>query len=257
MRSYHAARSLFSFLSFVAWALIVIGGLMAIVGAEASQNMFRGGSALIGALPGTFIAAFGLLMLAVTQNARASVDTAEYTQQMLKVARDQLQISQQSLKAHHTTLKSFAELTPTPSGEPEKTTSFTQVADTDPKSANTHSTHTAPLKIDQRDGRFYVGAIEFQNLEMAREYLERGREKATLPTIDDVQVEIPQELQPLHAVGEMVEYRGKQLKAVEAGYVFKGTMFNSLERAKERIDQDIAEEADRKTAPQLGGVTRT
>jgi hypothetical protein len=98
MRSYEAARSLFSFLAFVAWMVIIAGVLIALIGAKGASIYGGAGAGLLAAMPGIGIAMMGFLQLAFVQIGRAGVDTAEYTQQMLKISRDQLEVSQQSLK---------------------------------------------------------------------------------------------------------------------------------------------------------------
>ncbi len=97
MRSYDAARGLFSFLAFIAWSAVVVGVIAAFGGAQ-MRTGFGGAVGIMGALPGIGIAILGLFQVAIIQAARATVDTAEYTQQMLKIARDQLEVSKQSLK---------------------------------------------------------------------------------------------------------------------------------------------------------------
>lgn len=97
MRSYDAARGLFSFLAFIAWSAVVVGVIAAFGGAQMRTGL-DGAVGIMGALPGIGIAILGLFQVAVIQAARATVDTAEYTQQMLKIARDQLDVSIQSLK---------------------------------------------------------------------------------------------------------------------------------------------------------------
>lgn len=100
MRSYQAARSLFSFLGFCAWCLIILGVLAAFGGASAAQSFGRGASgiqAVIAAAPGLMMSAMGLFSLALVQMGRTGVDGAEYAQQSLDVARQQLDISKQLL----------------------------------------------------------------------------------------------------------------------------------------------------------------
>ncbi|MDU8913931.1 hypothetical protein [Aestuariicoccus sp. MJ-SS9] len=103
MRSYEAARSLFSFLGFIAWVAIIFGSIAAFGGASAASQVRSFGSGtngmavILAAAPGVALVFFGFLGLAVVQIGRAGVDTAEYTQQMLKIARDQLEVSQQAL----------------------------------------------------------------------------------------------------------------------------------------------------------------
>lgn len=81
MRSYETARSLFSFLAFVAWSAVIVGVLIALVGMGGVSRYADGGATVFASLPGLGISLIGLFQVAVIQNARATVDTAEYTQQ--------------------------------------------------------------------------------------------------------------------------------------------------------------------------------
>ena len=94
MRNYETARKLFSFLEFLAWVVVVIGLMVAIYGAEEAPR----NAGLLFASPGLLMGILGLILVAMVQSSRASVDTAEYTQQMLQNSRDQLEVSRQSLR---------------------------------------------------------------------------------------------------------------------------------------------------------------
>ena len=107
MRSYETARSLFSFLGFCAWSVVVIGVLVALAGAEGGSRYGGAGAGLLAMAPGFGIAILGLILVAFVQMGRANVDTAEYTQQMLKIARDQLEVSRQSLNGTGQQSKGF------------------------------------------------------------------------------------------------------------------------------------------------------
>ncbi len=109
MRSYEAARTYFSIIGFVAWVVIIIGVLVAIVGASSVGRYGVPGAGLVAMVPGVGIGIAGFIQLAFVQMGRAQVDTAEYTQQMLKIARDQLEVSRQALNATNSAPKSFAE----------------------------------------------------------------------------------------------------------------------------------------------------
>lgn len=108
MRSYQTARSLHSFLEFLFWMGVICGLLIALAGAAAGARSFGGGG-LLGAGPGLVMIAFCLLGVSNVQNARAAVDSAEYGQQMLKVARDQLEISKQALRGSGIAVAGFTE----------------------------------------------------------------------------------------------------------------------------------------------------
>ena len=101
MRSYGAARTCFSILGFLSWAVIIFGALIALVGIGTMGQMSRGYggpsmAGLAGVLPGAIVMFLGFLGLVGVQMGRATVDTAEYTQQGLKIAREQLEISKQA-----------------------------------------------------------------------------------------------------------------------------------------------------------------
>ncbi|MFC6639909.1 hypothetical protein GV827_16020 [Sulfitobacter sp. JBTF-M27] len=103
MRSYQAARTFFSILGFLSWCIIVLGAIVALFGIAAAGQTSRGfaGPAVAGLvmLPlGIVIMFLGFLGLVFVQSGRANVDTAELTQQGLKIAREQLEISKQALK---------------------------------------------------------------------------------------------------------------------------------------------------------------
>jgi hypothetical protein len=116
MRSYEAARNLFSFLALCSWAVIVLGGIVAFSGGTIAGTGFGRGasgmSALIGAAPGIILAMIGFYGLALVQMGRAGVDSAEYSQQALDVARKQLEVSQQALDQGKAMAASYAALKP-------------------------------------------------------------------------------------------------------------------------------------------------
>lgn len=96
MRSYETARSSFGILEFFAKALILVG-LLAVIPALLALER-QGAIALIGAVPGVAIVAMGFFGQAYAQTSRATVDSAEYAQQSLGLARDQFEISKQLLR---------------------------------------------------------------------------------------------------------------------------------------------------------------
>jgi hypothetical protein len=101
MRSYGVARGLFSLLSALAWVMIVGGAFAAFAGFDYGAQM-RSPNPLVMAItmgtPGVALFFFGFIMLATSQLGRASVDTAEYSQQMLQTARDHMEVSKQVLR---------------------------------------------------------------------------------------------------------------------------------------------------------------
>lgn len=114
MRSYEAARSLFGFLSFLSWVVIIIGGFAALFGGAAASEMRGYGGELIGfmagAVPGLILALMGFFGLVFAQIGRAGVDTAEYSQQSLQISREQLDVSRQALRHGEEVKNGFASL---------------------------------------------------------------------------------------------------------------------------------------------------
>lgn len=116
MRSYEAARSLFSVISFFSWFLIAGGIILIFVGGNLGGELSRYSRApevigmILGGIPGLFAALVGFFALVSSQLGRASVDTAEYGQQMLQIARDQLDVSRQTLHKGDSLRQSFEAL---------------------------------------------------------------------------------------------------------------------------------------------------
>ena len=127
MRSYGAARTLFSIVAFIAWSIIIIGVLTALGGGGAAAKFGNAGAGLFAMVPGISITIAGIFILVFVQIGRAGVDTAEYTQQMLKISRDQLEVSRQALSHGKIASKSFSSLAAKPISEP-KTASFSEPA---------------------------------------------------------------------------------------------------------------------------------
>lgn len=101
MRSYHAARTVFSLLSILAWFVILAGGALAVIsGGMAAERASFGNEmvALMAAIPGAFLSLLGFVMLVLSQIGRAGVDTAEYSQQMLQASRDHMEVSRQLVR---------------------------------------------------------------------------------------------------------------------------------------------------------------
>lgn len=188
MRSYEAARTYFNIFGFIAWAVIIIGGIVALAGLGAgSQANFYGqrstGVALASALPGVGVMIFGFLLLVGVQVGRATVDSAEYAQQSLAIAREQLEISQRAERQRNGSAQGFADVKPaaTSSGLRTPPASF--------------SSDSAPQAT-----------------------------ASTQPTIS--------------ADDSVIEYRGKNIRAVEGGFKFGGTVFPDLDAAKAYVDRD-------------------
>lgn len=108
MRSYGTARSIFSLIEFVGWCVVVAGIIAGFFLADSASRYVSDGEKVLLFLMGASSSIAGLFIAGAAQSWRAGVDTAELTQQMLKVARDQLEISRQGLKRQHAENPSFS-----------------------------------------------------------------------------------------------------------------------------------------------------
>ncbi|NSY37532.1 hypothetical protein [Leisingera sp. ANG59] len=200
MRSYQAARSLFSLLAFFSWCVIIAGGLIALVGADTlgapkGYGMgARGLTSFMGTLPGLFVSFLGLLGLASVQNGRATVDSAEYGQQMLQVARDQLEVSKQALEKSSGLDQSFAAL----AGEKEP---------------------------EQKPSAYASSAA---NAEHSNKIA--GNSNNTQPASLAPPQNSPEE-------EELYTYKGKTIRLSKGAYKYSGIPFDSLEKAHNYIDR--------------------
>jgi hypothetical protein len=182
MKSYEAARSLFSFLAFISWSVVAVGVIVALVSVGSVSQYAGSGAGMLAMIPGIGIGITGFILVAFVQMGRASVDTAEYTQQMLKVSRDQLEVSRQSSKLAEHQHKSFASVT----SQPEPKTGFERANFDSPSESKNEQKKTAFIAaptppmlegeqleymgqtITHKSGMFLVGAQSFSSLNHAK-----------------------------------------------------------------------------------------
>ena len=230
MRSYEVARTLFSFLAFCAWSIVVVGVLVALIGAGGGSRYGGAGAGLLAMVPGLSIGIAGLLLVAFVQIGRATVDTAEYSQQMLKVARDQLDVSKQGLKQDQALSQSFAALrqpasTPKAAGYANggQETGMPNKEEMEVKQPTTAAAVTAENGAD--------------HLALAAQVTQSPGE-AELDQIENAQPVAVREL------GENeTEYGGRIITEEDGEFSFSRLSFSSLESAHRYIDE-------------LGGGTR-
>jgi len=183
MRSYEAARSLFSFLGFIAWSVVVFGVIGALISAAGVSQYAGGGAGLIAMVPGIGIAITGFILVAFVQMGRATVDTAEYTQQMLKLSRDQLEVSKQGLKLQYAVPQTFATAAQKETA-PESKSSFASQTSTSPPPEHApkvinkdpplvRKTVYRDKTITIADGSFHFAKMSFTSLEKAQQYIDR------------------------------------------------------------------------------------
>ena len=94
-REYKAARAVYTWLEFVGWATIVLGGTLVlsgfatggILGMMYGQRDLPFGLRLLAALPGVGTGIAGLFTVAYVQTSRSHIDVAEMSREMLDIAR--------------------------------------------------------------------------------------------------------------------------------------------------------------------------
>ncbi len=171
---------------------MAVGGL----GAGSQMSGFgggrRSGMAILAALPGLGLGFIGFIGLVLSQMGRAGVDSAEYGQQMLKIARDQLAVSERAIKQSQAAAENFAALkivTPdaTPAtGFENRITGAEELglgsdADARPLDESEAVESPAPQvaiehrgrQIDIVDGEYRIGTMRFKELEYAKAYIDK------------------------------------------------------------------------------------
>ena len=120
----------------------------------------------------------GLMCIGLAQYWRAGVDTAELTQQILGVAREQLQVSQQALSAGGLSPQSFADVKVEPQIEAAKSVAK---AKNDLPAEHSKSVKPKPLpkggkehmghRIEEKDGVYIVEGRNFKDLSQAERFI--------------------------------------------------------------------------------------
>jgi len=232
MRSYEAARSLFTFLGFMAWSVIAIGALVVLIGAGSVSQYAGAGAGLLAMVPGIAIAIAGFILLAFVQMGRATVDSAEYAQQALQISRDQLQVSKQALNGGRVTSEGFASFP-----QEEATSGGFMASDFAASDKGKHATglqrevigsntskSSQPKQfavthmgkqITLENGKFMTGGLAFDNVDLAKIEIERSQ------SIDD--------------------YRGMSIKIRDGKFHCDRKEFGSYDAACRYIDRYMAD----------------
>lgn len=189
MRDYSAARSVLSLVEFACWAGVLIGVIIAFSSVGVASRGF-GTPGILAAIPGIAIGLLSLFGVALAQMGRAGVDTAEYGQQALKVARDQLEVSKQALKQGNAMASSFATLMQTQQQPENGATSATNASFADARKPTTEIGEAAiPPANDQVqvngdtltykgqsaeliDGKWHLKGIQFESRELVKDYID-------------------------------------------------------------------------------------
>jgi hypothetical protein len=176
MRSYQASRNIFGFIEFLSWASLVIGGVCIVFAMNAlgSNSFGRIDPGVFAGIPGVILILYGLLGIMIAQTARASVDTAELTGQMLKVARDQLEVSKATLRGGNTPASSFDTLQPAPQPAPSASYATRQNTQTVPEAAGAapEQISYAGHIIEALPNRYRVAGLMFADLVAAQQHVD-------------------------------------------------------------------------------------
>lgn len=232
MRSYEVARTIYSILEILAWASIVIGLIAALGGASAGSSFARNGAGLLGAVPGIIIMISGIFLVGSVQSWRANVDSAEYGQQMLKVARDQLEVSKQALRTSDSQPNTFgalrAEQEAGRSDRPEK-----RVVPAAPVK------HAPDEVIEYRDRSIVRNGMAFSVSGKEFVSLERAKRAIDLELKDAVPVELTKRNADALANSrpEQEQPSPQQIVEVDGKYVFGNMSFGSREAADRYVQQ--------------------
>lgn len=183
MHEYKTARTIFGFMEFLSWAVVVIGVIAAFALANAGGSRFggmmSGGAAFGAAMPGIILAIFGLFGVMYVQTGRATVDTAEMTGKMLKNSNEELKL----LKAEK---RELAERlgSAEPSVAPAKTGKTIEEATSapEPTAASAKQEEPAPphvttykgLSITQAGMGVSVNGQWFKSEDIAKEKIDAG-----------------------------------------------------------------------------------
>lgn len=190
MRDYTVARTLLTLVEIACWIGVVAGVIIAFSSVGLASRSFGAAPGFVAAIPGIAIGLLSLFGVAMTQMGRASVDSAEYGQQMLKVARDQLDVSKQALKQSQVFQTSFAGLAqatdaPDTVADAVPVASFSQTATTMNKDDETPAKSSdGTLKVygDSLtykgkngyliDGKWHLNGIPFNTRELLVDYID-------------------------------------------------------------------------------------
>ncbi|MDA5095003.1 hypothetical protein O2N63_13010 [Aliiroseovarius sp. KMU-50] len=218
---------MFSFLEVVSKIVIGLGILLVLVGFIGYGNSSSyGGVDVLATFVliafGAFVSFIGLIALAVMQFGRAGVDSAEYTQQMLKISRDQLDVSRQALKQGASTPQGFADL----------------VQD-DPDTSPSHAQQAVPSDTTKEPGKPNGKAEQPEGSLLQKERPPAQIEAPSEPVLsfadlnqDKVQVEasVPKDL-PKPDPSRIITFEGRDIVVENGKYNVNGIPFGTQQQA--------------------------
>lgn len=179
-RSYATARSIYSFIGYVGWVMMGLGLVVFVVGSSISDPFLSEILQPASFVAGLIISMLGLFAVGASQAWRAGVDTAEFTQQILKTSRDQLRVSQQALKANVGGPASFSDVPDKDVSKGAPTSAWEQG---DVKSASEMPpliTEFHGQEIVFENGQYRIAEKEFATLSKARDFILASENTAKL-----------------------------------------------------------------------------
>ena len=208
MRSYETSRGILGLIEFLCWVGIALGIIAALLAGSAAAKFSGYGapSFFAVALPGIVLASLGLIGVVQCQMARAGVDTAELTGQVLKVARDQLDVSKQALRQGRSLEQGFSALAASTKAESELTSQSKGYED-----------------LATKQPEMPMEALPSASDEVSQNTLEKTITVDGFVQLNDAATEF--------------EYRGQVLRLVDGKYDLNGIGFASAKQAKTYINQ--------------------
>ncbi len=194
--NYGAARGILGLFEKVSWVVIAFGILL-VLGAGAGASQAFAMPFVLAALPGLFICLVGFVCLVLVQMVKANVDTADYTYQVLSVARDQLEVSRQALQKSEQAI--------TYAARQATSTTAAASAQAEPAEANQQASYAARPEPPQATGEAAIPSFM------------RSDAGTT-------------------SANKITNYRGAQIERTIHGYSVRNRTFATLELAKNAVD---------------------
>lgn len=188
MHEYKTARSIFGFIEFCAWSVVVIGVIATSAG-MAGGSLLGSGGGIWGALPGLAVLFIGLVSVMMVQIGRATIDTAQMTGKLLENSTESLRILQmQSAPASPATATNAAAAKP---AQASAVHDRSRSSVPDPKPKQIAQPIPAPAKpapppeppqpkaiehlgkrIDPFENGWKVGGIHFETVDQAKAFID-------------------------------------------------------------------------------------
>lgn len=239
MHEYRTARTIFGFMEFVSWALVVIGVIVFLAGMSGGASMSRsfGGSslgALTGALPGIFLTIVGIMCVMLVQVGRATVDTAEMTGKLLKNSNEELKLLKSQGARVAPDARPAGAAKTGPSRDSPASHEASNLGETNP-SVVKHRGQRIDVAVDG----VFVGRERFASIDDAKVHIDRMPPAPGSPVAPKSLGERIEPTMSSEPSAKQHVHNGKTIRETETG-AFVGMMrFDDLDGAREFIDQKL------------------